>query len=74
MKYPLINICQHQARKPATSSEREKSVRRERKSICRVEVVDQALSLANPSLDISARLPSGRRHGVPEDEIRRDCS
>lgn len=42
-----------------TSSGREKSVRGEWKSICGVEVVDQTISLGDPSFEVSAGLLSG---------------
>lgn len=59
MKYPLDQSCQNRAGKEATSSERGRSVRGERKNLCRVEVVDQTIPLANSSFDVSASLLSG---------------
>ena len=58
-KCPLNRFCQNGRRKPATDTEARKGVRKERKSICRVKVVDQAVSLADPSFDISASLLNG---------------
>lgn len=74
MKYPLTDICQDQATKLASGRERERGIRGERKNICRVEVVDPATAVANPSFNISASFLSRQWHGVPKGEVRGDCS
>lgn len=51
--------CQNQAGKSDSSSERDKNVRGERKSICGMEVINSAISLADPGLNVSAGFLSG---------------
>ena len=57
-----------------TDSNKQKSVRGKRKSISGVKVVDRTIPLTDPSFDVLASLLGSQQHGIPEGEVRSDCS
>ena len=73
MKCRLPHLVRNYSCTP-TDSNKQKSVRGKRKSISGVKVVDRAIALADPSLDVSASLLGSQQHGIPKREVRSDCS